>query len=812
MSVVLLVGLLGGLALGAFAGARTTSSSFATYLRSTNPSSTTLATGFRDPQLGSNVGFSPLDERAIATLPFVRHAADIIGFDGNLDILSVVHGNAGSGGKPAAFVGSLDGEYLTQDRVTLVQGRMADPADTSEFMMSANAVAAAGMHVGSTIRIGFYTDAQANSSNCCHEPYLSITLKLVGIFVTSTQVVQDDNQKLGSQLAILTPALTRKIAVCCAYYSGVAVQIAGGARHEAAVLAEAKRRLPHDLFLSTEPGAQFISAKADRVIRPDALLLAAFGVFAAIAALLIGGQVIGRSVRRSAQDGQMLRELGASPAMTMANAAVGALVAVFIGSLLAAAVAVLISPLAPIGPVRPYYPNRGLAVDALVLGVGLPFLLVAFCAMVMAIAIREAPRRHYRAHGTRRDSQIIRVAAAFGMGPAALAGLRSALETRTASARSVPIRSTMIGAIAAAFVIVTVATFGSSLNTLVSSPRLYGWNWDYVMFAGFSGDEDLPAAEASNLLAHDPFVSASSGVYFEGVSLDGRVVPALAGSPRASVGPTLLSGHALQSANQVVLGPTTLSALHLQVGGSVLANTGIGPSRRLRVVGVATMPTIGAGGSPSLQMGAGAWVSSSLFSASLLNPQQSSVPGPNAYLIRIRPGSSSTAALKSLDRINLTLQAGPDGAGGVVSVLRPAEIADYRSLESTPFLLAIVLAASAIGALGLTLTASVRSRRRELALLKALGFTRRQLLVSVTLQSTSILFVGILLGMPLGIAFGRWLWSRFAEQISAVPHPVVPLQSLVLIALVGLALANLVAALPGRIAARTPTALMLRSE
>lgn len=72
--------------------------------------------------------------------------------------------------------------------------------------------------------------------------------------------------------------------------------------------------------------------------------------------------------------------------------------------------------------------------------------------------------------------------------------------------------------------------------------------------------------------------------------------------------------------------------------------------------------------------------------------------------------------------------------------------------------------------------------------------------------------IGIVIGAPLGVILGRFLWDLFAREINAVPSPTVPVPTLVLIAVGGLALANLVAAVPGRIAARTPTALLLRAE
>ena len=155
----------------------------------------------------------------------------------------------------------------------------------------------------------------------------------------------------------------------------------------------------------------------------------------------------------------------------------------------------------------------------------------------------------------------------------------------------------------------------------------------------------------------------------------------------------------------------------------------------------------------------------------------------------------------------------PDGpVGGVVGALRPAEIADYRSVGATPALLAAVLAAGAIGALGLTLVASVRQRRRQFAVLKALGFTQRQLAASVAWQSSVAAVVGVVIGIPIGIALGRWLWTLFAHGISAVPHPAVPLASVAAVAVGAIVFANLVALLPGRVAARTRTSLLLRAE
>jgi hypothetical protein len=83
---------------------------------------------------------------------------------------------------------------------------------------------------------------------------------------------------------------------------------------------------------------------------------------------------------------------------------------------------------------------------------------------------------------------------------------------------------------------------------------------------------------------------------------------------------------------------------------------------------------------------------------------------------------------------------------------------------------------------------------------------------AVSWQASVAAAVGIVVGVPVGIIVGRWLWILFARQIYAVPQPSVPVLSVTLVALGTLALANVVAIVPGLIAARTQTAPLLRAE
>ncbi len=818
LTLVVLIGLVGGVALAAVAGARRTQSSFPIYLASTNPSDVQTFMEFA-PITGT--GYSAKVTAAVARVPHVERAVTVVGFDGTLQVL----GKRPTGGVPGEAPPALEGstgsaaEYYATDRVKVLQGRMGDPARLDEMVMSAGAAEEYGLHLGSTLRVAFFTDAQASSPNFAgypkDKPHLIVPLRLVGIVEWAPQVVQDDDAALGNQIAVATPALTARLQTCCAYYSYVSFHLDGGLAHQAAVVSAVNKVIPQ---LGPVGGARTNApyvAKAERAIRPDAIALGVFGLIAALAALVISGQVISRLIRRNAPEAAIVRALGAGPAMVVADGVLGVLGAIAAGSVLAVGVALGLSPLAPIGPVRPVYPDVGVSFDWTVLGFGFLLFVVALTVAALVIAYRVAPHRlAARAVLPDRDPAWHRAALAAGLPPSAALGIRSALGSRSGR-DAAPLRSALLGAVVAVTVIVTSLTFASSLNALVSQPPLYGWNWNFALLAGFSAAENLPAAETAALLNHDPDVAHWAGAYFESIDLDGQSPPALAMRPDAAVRPSMLSGHAPEDASQIVLGPATLASLHKHLGDTVVADTDGHTKIHLRIVGTATLPTIGGSGDPSLQMGTGAVVATSLFSATDLNQQGAAVAGPMAVFITVRPGVTQAAALRSLDRVTTVLNrsSDPDAPiGGVVDALRPAEIADTHSVSATPALLAAVLAAGAIGALGLTLVASVRQRRRQFALLKALGFTQGQIAASVAWQSSVAAVIGVVVGIPIGIALGRWLWTLFADGISAVPHPTVPTLSIVAVALGAVVFANLVALLPGRVAARTRTSILLRAE
>jgi hypothetical protein len=814
VALVLLVSLVGGLALATIAGARRTESSYPTFLASTNPSNLSFGTALYNPALGYVSGYDGATIQRIAALPGVTHAQSYVG----LDAVPL-----GPDGKPFAAVqsnsvvynvlGSVGGLYFDMDRVSVVAGRMADPSNPHEIVATASAASVVGLHLGQRVPFGFYSEAQSAAFNGTGSsfpaPAHRVELTLVGIVDFNNTVVQDDADVPNDHTVIVTPALAKRFENCCSGYTFTFLQLRHGAAEVPAVEREVTHvipsKLPDDFY---DPTSE--TSKAINSIKPEAIALGAFGAVAALATLLIAVQLIGRQLRSWTPEERVLRSVGANRVMVMVDALAGITGSVVAGAIGACAVAVALSPLFPIGPVRPVYPDRGVSFDWAVLGLGALALLVVLGLAAFALAWRSAPHRtgdDLRAAAS--SSKIADAAAGWGMPVPAVMGMRLALEP---GADAVPVRSAILGAVLALVVVVATVVFGSSLNALVARPALYGWNWSYQLDAG-GGVGDLPAVTADRLLAADHQVASWSSYYFGNLQIDGRTVPALGATPDATVGPPLLSGHGFEGSGQIVLGPGTLAEIHKKVGDTVEVAFGATRPKPLRIVGTATMPAIGvAGVTGHLSVGTGAEADYHLIPASVRNSFGNVPAGPNSVFVRLKPGANERTAQQGLARIANELTLPTNYGVTLVGVQRPAEIVNYRSMGSTPAILGLALASGAVVALGLTLVASVRRRRRELAMLKTMGLTGRQLAGCVAWQAGVAVGVGVVVGIPLGIVAGRWLWTLFANQIYAVPLPTVPVGWMAAIGAAALVLAMLVALVPGRIAARTPAGLLLRTE
>lgn len=190
LTLVLLVGLVGGLAMGAVAAARRTQSSFPAYLASTSPSDLTVLTGLYSPGSARSAGYDAVLVRRIARLPDVQRVESY----GVVDA-AVLAPSGAVAVNALGLPGSIDGEYFNQDRVTVIQGRMADPRRADEVVMDTRG-SPAQVHVGEVIPFGFYTNAQEflpDFGKASIKPYLRIDVKVVGKAVFSRELVQDDS-------------------------------------------------------------------------------------------------------------------------------------------------------------------------------------------------------------------------------------------------------------------------------------------------------------------------------------------------------------------------------------------------------------------------------------------------------------------------------------------------------------------------------------------------------------------------------------------------------------------------------------------
>ena len=813
LAVVLLLGLLGGLALASLQTARRTSSSFTVLWDGTNPSQLDGIADVLNPLLGSTSGYNPSLAPAVRALPGVVSVVDQAGIDflplradGTiLNAPAFYPPSAGNGN------GSVDGAFFTQDRALVSQGRMADPRRADEFMLSAVGAAALHLHVGDVLPIGIYTNDQTNLPDFgtdAVKPIRVIDERVTGIVAFSNGIIADDVDVPIIPETLFTPALTDQLLSCCVNYSGIAVKVRGGEADAAHVAKEIERLLPPG-FPPVIDGQSAVLDKAQRALAPLAIALGAFGGIVALATLFIVGQVVSRHVRAGADDRAVLRAMGADPVTMTVDAAAGVSGALVAGALLAGLVCVALSPVAPLGPVGAVVPHR-ISPDWTVVGGGAAALFVLLAGAALLIAIRGAPHHVVgrSASSSGRPAALAQAAAGLGVPLPVVTGMHFAFEPGSGR-NSVPVRSVIAGAVVAIVVMVSTVTFGTSLNSLVAHPPLYGWNWDTALVSG----GDIPGQQAADLLARVHGVAHWSGIYTADIDLDGTPTAVLGERPGASVTPPILSGHGLAGSSQVVLGPVTLAALHKHLGDTITVSSGgLGAPATLRIVGTAALPVLGSNGGSHLEMGTGAVLPWRYIPAVGRNPFDNPLTGPNAILVRLRPGADRAAATRALERV-ATATSNTANFGDVVTpVLRPAEIVNYRSLGNVPLYLGVGLAAGSVAALALTLLASVRRRRHDLALLKTLGFTRRQFVATVAWQATIAMVLGAAVGVPAGIALGRWLWDLFARDIHAVPAPVVPALTVALIAVGGVIVANLVALVPGRMAADTSVAVLLGAE
>ena len=159
--LVLLIGFMGGIAMGAVGAARRTQSSYPAFLNRTNASDVTMSTyGIGNgPQSAGATNYSPSTEAAIARVPGVKRVESWAAVfavplqpNGAPDL---------SLSNRLNLAGSESGLYFDEDRATPIAGRLPDPGRADEFMTTLLGAKLMGLHLNQTVPVGVYTAEQS---------------------------------------------------------------------------------------------------------------------------------------------------------------------------------------------------------------------------------------------------------------------------------------------------------------------------------------------------------------------------------------------------------------------------------------------------------------------------------------------------------------------------------------------------------------------------------------------------------------------------------------------------------------------------
>ncbi len=239
------------------------------------------------------------------------------------------------------------------------------------------------------------------------------------------------------------------------------------------------------------------------------------------------------------------------------------------------------------------------------------------------------------------------------------------------------------------------------------------------------------------------------------------------------------SGRLPARAGETTLGSREARRLGAEVGDRVVLRTYDDEGRRvprsLRVVGVAVTPDLsdeGLGGAVLLWPGD-------------LRRAVRTVAFPNG-LVEVEPGVDVDALYRDL---SARLEMG--------RATQPAQVRNLAALGRLPAGLAVFLAVIAVVVLAHSLVLTVRRRSADLAVLRVIGLTPRQVAASVGVMAVTLTAIGLVAGPVLGLAIGRVVWWEVAQGIGVAGDLALPWWLLVTVAPVALALAATGGAGPG---------------
>lgn len=534
---------------------------------------------------------------------------------------------------------------------------------------------------------------------------------------------------------------------------------------------------------------EFWATNVSDAYRVLAFTIAGFTLLAALAGLLVVAQAIGREVNLAGRHDQVAGVIGMARRERIAVAVGPAWGAVLVGVAGGLVAAIAASGRFPIGRAREAEVDPGIRVEPRLLL--LVLLLLAILGGWSLLSARRVTRDRTGAPGPRRSRFAARVAR-LGARPSTVMGVRMAIEPGT-GVTSIPVRSAIVGAVVAIAAVTSVAVVSKTAEDVAAEPTRYGWVWSTVP-DDLSDDPEATAQAAAEVDG----VDAVAGLWFTTVSLDGEQVPAAALEPLAgSMAFTQFEGRQPTGPSEVAIAPTLAEDLDLEIGDQLTLDAGgedggTGASIDLEVVGTVVGPPIDD------------FYREVVLSVDGLNALAQSEP--TAYLaIRYEADASAAGVEDDLEALGyrFTSSAYPKP---------PSQVEQFRTVA--PLLWGLILLVALLGALGLVhfLATTIRRRRGDLAVLRALGFTRRDVRRSITWQAVTAAAVGLIVGIPLGVAAGRTAWLVTVASLGIVDDPSTPWAFLAGAVAAGIVGSMVVSIAPGQIAARRSVVDVLRAE
>jgi hypothetical protein len=679
----------------------------------------------------------------------------------------------------------------TVSRPRIYSGRLPTPRRADEITISRETEAITDWHVGSLVTDVRVFNADESDTETFVRPGTGTPLRLhvVGVVESPEDLllpVSDRTPRIS-----LTPAFAQRYPDSVFYLTDRVVLRNGGRDIPAlrAAVATANKLDP-----GIDTPIALTAQQLTRVNRANDPLVNGLWILAflfGLVGILLAAQSLGRSLASGSDEHAQLRALGATRgqryAVEIATLAVVALTA----AVLAAIVAFLFSPFTPIGTARPAEPNGGFSLNLVLTGAAVATIFVgtmlaALPALHRVVNTTALPGAVGTTDRTPRVSRTAELVGHAGLGSTAVIGARLALQPgRGASAT--PVRSVLASLILVVATVTATFSFGVNLQRWTSTPRLYGWNWDAAAGTNFGA---IPP-DFEEGLRQFPNVAELSALTIGRMTIAGHAIPAIGiDQLRGHVAPDIDEGRLPENTHEIVLGVKTLRAIHQHVGDTVTAT--IGDQRAtLRIVGRTTFPAFGneRGGESGLGTGA-------LGTAARFPVVDPTAPG-GRYSYMLMRFASGTAAKSEGDLRKALLEGGCD-ASCLLTDSRPVEIDGYRNVRRLPLTIGLVLVLLLVATLTHVLVSTMRRRRGDLAILRALGCTTRNLVSILRWQSAVLTAAGIVIGIPLGLIANHLAWNAFTSQLGIAPGTVSPIAAIGAGAAGLLLLALLLATIVGR--------------